>query len=490
MKRFQESLRDVTFLNKNSKRECKEILDSKMKPVGSLGVLEEIAEQLAGILPYSIGKIKRKGCHIVAVSDNGIIEENISPCPPEYTRLVAEEMLNGIAPIGIFCKNLDVDLKVIDVGMKKSIPRKYPNFFISKVVNGTKNFRKEPAMTKNLDVDLKVIDVGMKKSIPRKYPNFFISKVVNGTKNFRKEPAMTINQVIDTIENGIFTVEELEDEYDVFSTGEMGIGNTTTSSAVLYSLTRCGLDEAVGRGAGVNDEGLALKKKIIFESCVRYNTFQMSPTEILASVGGLDIAFMVGLYIGAAKCRKLILVDGFISAVAALVASRLNPIIKNYLLFTHISEEPGMKLILKELGKEAFLNMKMRLGEGTGAIFAYPMVWGAVDIYEAFMVGLYIGAAKCRKLILVDGFISAVAALVASRLNPIIKNYLLFTHISEEPGMKLILKELGKEAFLNMKMRLGEGTGAIFAYPMIWGAVDIYEKMKTPREVYNLFFEE
>ncbi len=416
MKRFQESLRDVTFLNKNSKRECKEILDSKMKPIGSLGVLEEIAEQLAGILPYSIGKIKRKGCHIVAVSDNGIIEENISPCPPEYTRLVAEEMLNGIAPIGIFCKNLDVDLKVIDVGMKKSIPRKYPNFFISKVVNGTKNFRKEPAMTinqifcKNLDVDLKVIDVGMKKSIPRKYPNFFISKVVNGTKNFRKEPAMTINQVIDTIENGIFTVEELEEEYDVFSTGEMGIGNTTTSSAVLYSLTRCGLDEAVGRGSGVNDEGLALKKKIIFESCVRYNTFQMSPTEILASVGGLDIeavgrgsgvndeglalkkkiifescvryntfqmspteilasvggldiAFMVGLYIGAAKCRKLILVDGFISAVAALVACRLNPIIKNYLLFTHISEEPGMKLILKELGKEAFLNMKMRLGD-------------------------------------------------------------------------------------------------------------------------------
>lgn len=338
MKRFQESLRDVTFLNKNSKRECKEILDSKMKPVGSLGVLEDIAEQLAGILPYSLRKIKRKGCHIVAVSDNGIIEENISPCPQEYTRLVAEEMLNECAPIGIFCKNLGVDLKVMDVGMKKSIPRKYPNFFIS--------------------------------------------KVINGTKNFRKEPAMTLNQVIDTIENGIFTIEELEDEYDVFSTGEMGIGNTTTSSAVLYSLTKCGLDEAVGRGSGLNDDGLALKKRIIFESCVRYNTFQMNPTEILASVGGLDIAFMVGLYIGAAKCRKLILVDGFISAVAALVACRLNPIIKNYLLFTHISEEPGMKLILKELGKEPFLNMKMRLGEGTGAIFAYPMVWGAVDICE------------------------------------------------------------------------------------------------------------
>lgn len=338
MKRFQESLRDVTFLNKNSKRECKEILDSKMKPIGSLGILEEIAEQLSGILPYDIKKIKRKGCHIVAVSDNGIVEENISPCPPEYTRLVAEEMVNNLAPIGIFCQNLGVDLKVIDVGMKKSLPRKYPNFFIS--------------------------------------------KVVNGSKNFRKEPALTINQVIDTIENGIFTIEELEEEYDVFSTGEMGIGNTTTSSAVLYSLTRCSLDEAVGRGSGLNDEELSNKKKIIFESCIGYNTFQMTPTEILSYVGGLDLAFMVGLYIGCAKCRKLILVDGFISAVAALVACRLNPIIKNYLLFTHMSEEPGMQVVIKELGKEPFLKMKMRLGEGTGAIFAYPMVWGAVDIYE------------------------------------------------------------------------------------------------------------
>ncbi len=339
MKRLQESLRDITFLNKNSKRECKERLDSKMKPQGSLGVLEEIAEQLAGILPNMIKRVKRKGCHIVAVADNGVAEEeNISPCPLEYTRLVAEEMVSGFAPIGIFCRNLNIDLKVIDVGMKKSIPRRYPNFYIS--------------------------------------------KVVNGSKNFRKEPALSLNEVIDTIENGIFTIEELEEEYDIFSTGEMGIGNTTTSSAVLYSLTRCSLEEAVGRGSGANDEVFNTKKKIIFESCIKYNTFQMGPIEVLSCVGGLDIAFLVGLYIGAAKCRKLILVDGFISAVAALVACRLNPIIKNYILVTHLSEEPGMKLILKELGKEAFLHLKMRLGEGTGAVFAYPMIWSAVDICE------------------------------------------------------------------------------------------------------------
>ncbi|NME36550.1 MULTISPECIES: nicotinate-nucleotide--dimethylbenzimidazole phosphoribosyltransferase [Fusobacterium] len=338
MKRFEESLREISFLNKNSERECKDILDKKMKPIGSLGVMEEIAEKLAGILPYNLKSIKRKGCHIVAVADNGIIEEKISPCPEEYTRLVTEEMVNGFAPISLFCKNLGVDLKVIDVGMKKSLSKKYPNFYIS--------------------------------------------KVVNGSKNFRKEPALTVNQVIDTIENGIFTIEELEEEYDVFSTGEMGIGNTTTSSAILYSLTRCSIDDAVGKGSGAEGEILENKKRVIFESCIRYNTFQMNPIEILSHVGGLDIAFMVGLYIGAARYRKLILVDGFISAVAALIATKLNPIIKNYILVTHLSEEPGMKLVLKELGKEPFLNMKMRLGEGTGAVFAYPMIWGAVDIYE------------------------------------------------------------------------------------------------------------
>ncbi|MCI6153305.1 nicotinate-nucleotide--dimethylbenzimidazole phosphoribosyltransferase [Fusobacterium perfoetens] len=338
MKRFEESLREISFLNKNSERECKDILDKKMKPIGSLGVIEDIAERLSGILPYNLKNIKRKGCHIVAVADNGIVEEKISPCPEEYTRLVAEEMVNGFAPISLFCKNLGVDLKVIDVGMKKGLSKKYSNFYIS--------------------------------------------KVVNGSKNFRKEPALTVNQVIDTIENGIFTIEELEEEYDVFSTGEMGIGNTTTSSAILYSLTRCSIDDAVGRGSGANDEILENKKKVIFESCIRYNTFQMNPIEILRHVGGLDIAFMVGLYIGAARYRKLILVDGFISVVAALLAIKLNPIIKNYILVTHLSEEPGMKLALKELGKEPFLNMKMRLGEGTGAVFAYPMIWGAVDIYE------------------------------------------------------------------------------------------------------------
>lgn len=337
MKRLEESLKEITVLNKNSMNKCQKIWDSKMKPVGSLGVMEEIVLKLAGIFD-TVEEIKTKGCHIVAAADNGVIEEGISSCPLEYTRLVSEAMLNKTAAIGIMCDTLGIDLKVVDTGMKTSIVRKYDNFY-------------------NM-------------------------KVMNGTENFYKTPAMTIEQAVEAMENGILMIEDLENDYDIFSAGEMGIGNTTTSSAILYSLIKTNLESVVGTGGGLSSEKFAKKMKVVFESCVKYNTFQLDTLEILASVGGLDIAFMAGLYIGAAKCRKLILIDGFISSVAALVACRLNPLIKDYLLVTHISEEPGMKKVLEELQLKPFLDMKMRLGEGTGAVLAYPIIKSAVEVYK------------------------------------------------------------------------------------------------------------
>ena len=237
-------------------------------------------------------------------------------------------------------------------------------------------------MCNTLGIDLKVVDTGIKTEIKRKYPNLYEMKVMNGTENFYRTPAMTMEQAVGAVENGIFFMEELENDYDIFSTGEMGIGNTTTSSAVLYSLTKSSIEEVVGRGGGLSDESLITKKKVIFESCVKYNTFQLDTLEILADVGGLDIAFLTGLYIGAAKCRKLILVDGFISSVAALAACKLNPLVKDYLLITHLSEEPGMKIVLRELGAEPFLNMNLRLGEGTGAVLAYPIIKSALEVYK------------------------------------------------------------------------------------------------------------
>ena len=336
MERLKRFLSEITGADQEAIKLAQEELDRKMKPQGSLGTLEEIAVKLAGIGGYPVKRVPNR-CHIVAAADNGIVAQGVASCPLEYTRLVSEAMLNRIAAIGLLTKKLGIDFNLIDIGIKDTVPRDYPNLYRKPVMLGTKDFYVEPAMTQ--EECLKAIFVGIE-------------------------------------------MMESKKDFDIFSNGEMGIGNTSTSSAVLYSLTRSSIEEVVGRGGGLSDEKLLKKRKVIFESCVKYNTFQLDVLEVLASVGGLDIAFLTGLYIGAAKCRKLILVDGFISSVAALAACRLNPLIKDYLLITHMSEEPGMKIILKELGAEPFLNMNMRLGEGTGAVLAYPIIKSALEVYK------------------------------------------------------------------------------------------------------------
>ena len=191
---------------------------------------------------------------------------------------------------------------------------------------------------------------------------------------------MSIDECLKAIYVGIDLINEKSKEYDIFSNGEMGIANTTTSSALLYSITRKNIDDVVGRGGGLSDEGLNKKKKIIVEACEKYNTFEMDIVEMLAAVGGFDLACMVGMYIGVALNKKLMLVDGFISSVAALLACSLNKNIQDYLLFTHKSEEPGVNIILDYLKEKTFLNMNMRLGEGTGAVLAYPIIDCAIEM--------------------------------------------------------------------------------------------------------------
>ncbi|MBC2855841.1 MAG: nicotinate-nucleotide--dimethylbenzimidazole phosphoribosyltransferase [Cetobacterium sp.] len=335
MNNLKRSLKAIDEIDINAGKRCKDILDGKMKPQDSLGILEETAIKISEITGDELKKIN-KGCHLIASADNGIVEEGVSSCPVEYTKIVSETMLNKMAAIGILCKNLDIDLKLVDIGIKEDIPRDYENLYSRKVRNGTRNF--------------------------------FV------------EPAMTMDECVKAINHGIELVEELSGEYDFFSNGEMGIGNTTTSSAILYALTRDDLDKVVGRGAGLSDKGLEKKKNVIESSCKRYDLFEKSPLEILRHVGGLDIACMVGFYIGAAKMKKPMLIDGFISAVAALVSTKIEPKTKGYMIATHMSEEPGMKLVMKELKLNPFLNMKMRLGEGTGAVLVYPMMKLAMEI--------------------------------------------------------------------------------------------------------------
>jgi nicotinate-nucleotide--dimethylbenzimidazole phosphoribosyltransferase len=337
MKLFEETLRSIEGLDKNALKKAQDRMDSRMKPKGSLGKLEDIAIQFAGITGRVFNSADRR-CHIVASADNGIVEEGVSSCPLEYTEIVSEAMLNEIAAIGILCKSIGVDFKLIDIGIKGGIKRNYPNLYNNKIKNGTANFRNEFAMTRE--------------------------------------------ECIKAIETGIGIIKELKDSYDIFSNGEMGIANTTTSSAILYAFTGEDIDLIVGRGGGLSDEGLLKKKKIIKEACDLHRVTEIDPVDVIAGVGGLDIACMVGMYLGAAAYKKPILVDGFISGVAALAASRIAPLSKDYMIATHRSEEPGMKVVLDNLDMEAMLNMNMRLGEGTGAVLAYPIISGALEIIK------------------------------------------------------------------------------------------------------------
>ncbi len=335
MDNLMEVLKEINDIDYKALERAENWLNSRMKPQGSLGYLEKLSIKIAGITGDEFYKIDNS-LHIVASADNGIIEEGVSSCPIEYTRIVSEAMLSGIAAIGILCKNLNVDLKLVDIGIAEEIKKHYPNLYNRNVARGSKNFVHEPAL--GIENTLKAIFVG------------------------------------------IDLIKENKDKYSIFSNGEMGIGNTTTSSAILYSLVKGDINEIVGRGGGLTDQGLENKKRIIKECCEKYDTFNKTPLEIVSLVGGYDIACMIGMYIGAAKYKKPMLIDGFISSVAALVAVRMNPKIKDYIIGTHMSEEPGMKIVFDELGLEAPLQMGMRLGEGTGAVFAHPMARCAMEI--------------------------------------------------------------------------------------------------------------
>lgn len=337
MEELQKILSEIKALDFNSMAKMREILKKKMKPEGSLGVMEILLEKMAGIYSYPFSTEFKK-CHVVAVADNGVIEEGISSCPLEYTRLVSEAMLNEIATIGIFSKKLGVDLFLVDIGMKEEIQKNYPNLYRIKIQAGSENFTKEAAMTKE--------------------------------------------DCLKAILAGVSFVKEKQKDYDIFSNGEMGIGNTTTSSAVLYALTKKNIHDIVGQGGGLSEEGLLRKKKIIQESCDKYQLFGKDPLTILQTVGGYDIAFLVGSYIGSALYRKAMIVDGFISSVAAYVACLLKPEIQSYCIFSHESEEPGVKIILEALEETPFLQMKMRLGEGTGAVLVYPILDCALAMLE------------------------------------------------------------------------------------------------------------
>ena len=208
-------------------------------------------------------------------------------------------------------------------------------------------------------------------------------KVAYGTKNFAKERAMTREEAVQALETGIRLVGELKEQgYCVFATGEMGIGNTTTSSAIASALLNVPAEEMTGRGAGLSSSGLAKKISVIEAAIQRWDLTNADPVTVLQSVGGFDLAGMAGVFLGGAYFHVPVLIDGFISSASALLASRICPASKDYMIATHVSKEPAARRILSELGLNPALDAGMCLGEGSGAAAAFPLIDMGAEIYH------------------------------------------------------------------------------------------------------------
>lgn len=324
----------------------KEILkrwDSVAKPLGSLGRLEEMTARIGAVQGSADIDIEKRAV-IMMCADNGIVAEGVSQSGQDVTRSVAEWMGRGESSVCRIAERCGADAIPVDVGI---------------------NMEGSPDGVAD-------------------------RKVMKGTRNFASEPAMSEDECMQAVDAGIDTVCECSmNGYRLLAAGEMGIGNTTTSSALAAALLGLDAEAVTGRGAGLSDAGLEHKKKIIDEALQRYRPDEgvdiRSPEytmDMLSAVGGLDIAGMAGVFIGGAIYHIPVVIDGLISAVAALVAERLAPGCRSYMLASHCGREPGMKLLLSELGLEPVIDAGLALGEGTGAVMLFPLLDAALALYK------------------------------------------------------------------------------------------------------------
>ncbi len=316
-------------------REARERLDALTKPRGSLGRLEELAVQLAGMTGRVRQRMPSKAVILMA-GDHGVVEEDVSAFPQSVTAQMVKNFLAGGAAINVLAKNAGARVTVVDVGVAADLAQ---------------------------------------------HRDLVIRKVGYGTANLAAGPAMTVEEAMQAIEIGFSCVDqELARGVDLIATGEMGIGNTTASSAIASVLLGRPPSEVVGRGTGLDEAQLSEKANVI-ERAISLNSPDLcDPMEVLAKLGGYEIAGLAGVILRAASEQLPILLDGFITGAAALVAARLCPTAIEYMIASHCSAEPGHRLVLEELRLKPLLDLDLRLGEGTGAALAMHLVDGALAI--------------------------------------------------------------------------------------------------------------
>ena len=329
---LNEYIEHTTALDSSYVEFAKKKWDSIAKPLRGMGILEDCITQIIGIL----GETRQLNkCVAVMCADNGIVEEGVTQTDSSVTAVVAHNITVGDATVTNMAKVANADVYAYDVGMLTEVDHTY-----------------------------------------RK-------KVACGTKNFAKTEAMTRQEVLNTIINGIQISGELKEKgYNIIASGEMGIGNTTTSSAITAVIFGIESEKVTGRGAGLTSGQVSHKAEVIKDAIIMHNPNPCDPIDILSKVGGFDIAALCGLFIGGAYYKIPIIIDGFISSVAALIASRLCANSKEYMLASHMSAEPAATMIMQELGLLAPLHCGMALGEGTGAVAMMPLLDMAMQVFH------------------------------------------------------------------------------------------------------------
>ena len=337
MERLKAILEAITPADRNLEPKIRAHLDNLTKPPGSLGELENLAIRYC-LMTDTVSPQMGKKRIVTFAGDHGVADEGVSAFPSEVTPQMVYNMLAGGAGINVLARHVGADLQVVDIG-------------VADPLEGASNLVRR--------------------------------KVKPGTANMSRGPAMTREEAVQAILVGVELAHAAADDgVTLLGTGEMGIANTTPSSGLYASLIPCPVVEVTGRGTGIDDTRLKHKIIVIERSLEVNGSMLADPLSTLAAVGGLEIAGICGLILAAAGRRLPVVVDGFISSAAALVAMRLRESVSDYLFFSHCSAEPGHRTFFERLGIRPILDLDLRLGEGTGAALAMHLIEGAVKIYN------------------------------------------------------------------------------------------------------------
>lgn len=325
---------NIPPLNKKIGTEVRAYIDSLTKPIGSLGRLESLAINLAEMTGDKF-PVTSPPAALLFAADHGVTDEGVSAYPQEVTAQMVLNFLSGGAAMNVFSEQIGAQFAIVDIGVAETIT--HENLISRKIRRGTRNFASEDAMTES---------------------------EVHEALTVGKEEAATL------INNGA----------QCLIVGEMGIGNTTSASALLRVMTEKNLAELIGPGAGLTSDQMTGKQSVIERAIAARQPNENNPIDLLKKLGGFEIAAMAGAMLEAARNRIPIIIDGFICTTSALIATAIDTRASDYMLAGHHSAEPGHKLALEQLGKTPILDLNMRLGEGTGAALAYPLIEAATKM--------------------------------------------------------------------------------------------------------------